>query len=242
MPKAKHFYEDILGLKPVSVFGDGVDMAFIEYEIGPHTLAIGKGATDFVPGKVGAVAALEVEDFDEAIKVLKENNIPFINEPADYPSCNIVTGDIASHYSPIAGYSTPIPNTGSYSWTIPDSLGNGYMKLNGGNVYGLTIANYGDGDVYDSSNNLFSIATSTDEVINVDLTSTCPATHFDTDRAIGSAGNDVVALQNFLMAKGYGASTTGYFGSNTRSSLMAYQVSRGITPVDGYFENLLGLQ
>ncbi len=147
-------------------------------------------------------------------------------------------GDIASHYSPIAGYSTPIPNTGSYSWTIPDSLGTGYMKLNGGNVYGLTIANYGDGEVYDSSNNLFSIATSTDEVINVDLTSTCSTTHFDTDRAIGSTGNDVVALQNFLMAKGYGAATTGYFGSNTRSSLMAYQVSRGITPVDGYFGEL----
>ncbi len=90
VPKAKHFYEDILGLKPASVFGDGVDMAFIEYEIGPHTLAIGKGATDFVPGKAGAVAALEVEDFDEAVKVLKENNVTFVNEPMDFPSCNMV--------------------------------------------------------------------------------------------------------------------------------------------------------
>ncbi|MDB5204174.1 MAG: putative Lactoylglutathione lyase [Candidatus Taylorbacteria bacterium] len=91
VPKAKHFYEDILGLKPTSIFGDGVDFAFIEYEIGTHTLAIGKGATDFVPGKAGAVAAFEVEDFDEAVKVLKENSILFVNEPADYPTCNMVT-------------------------------------------------------------------------------------------------------------------------------------------------------
>ncbi|MDB5204175.1 MAG: peptidase-like [Candidatus Taylorbacteria bacterium] len=144
-------------------------------------------------------------------------------------------GDIASHYSPIAGYSTSIPNTGSYSWTIPESLGNGYMKLNGGNVYNLTIANYGDGEVYDSSNNLFSIATSTDEVIDADLTSTCPSIRFDRDLTIGSTGNDVAALQNFLKAKGYYAATTGFYGSNTASALMAYKVSRGITPVNNYF-------
>ena len=90
VPKAKHFYEDILGLKPTTVFGDGVEMVFIEYEIGPHTLAIGKGATDFPPGKGGAVATLEVEDFDEAVKVLKENNVQFVNEALDFPSCNMV--------------------------------------------------------------------------------------------------------------------------------------------------------
>lgn len=89
--KAKHFYEDILGLKPTSVFGDGVDMIFIEYEIGPHTLAIGKGATDFPPGKGGAVAVLEVDDFDEAVKVLKENNVVFVNEPLNFPSCQMVS-------------------------------------------------------------------------------------------------------------------------------------------------------
>ncbi len=90
--KAKHFYEDILGLKTTSVFGDDTtEMVFIEYEIGPHTLAIGKGATNFMPGREGGVVALEVIDFEEAVKILKENNIIFVGEIMDFPSCQMVT-------------------------------------------------------------------------------------------------------------------------------------------------------
>ena len=41
--RARKFYEEILGLKPTSVYeGDG--MAFIEYEIGAHTFVLGMGA------------------------------------------------------------------------------------------------------------------------------------------------------------------------------------------------------
>lgn len=90
--RARNFYEGILGLKPGSVFGDDTtEMAFIEYEMGPHTLTIGKGATNFVPGKEGGVVALEVENFEEAVKVLKENNVVFIGEAMDFPSCQMVT-------------------------------------------------------------------------------------------------------------------------------------------------------
>jgi predicted enzyme related to lactoylglutathione lyase len=90
--RARNFYEGVLGLKAGSVFGDDTtEMAFIEYEMGPHTLAIGKGATNFVPGREGGVVALEVEDFDETVKILKENNIVFVGETMDFPSCQMAT-------------------------------------------------------------------------------------------------------------------------------------------------------
>jgi len=87
--KARAFYEGVLGLKPASVW-EGEGSAFIEYEIGPDTLAIGKGAPNFKPGKTGATVALEVEDFDAAIAELKTKNITFLMEPYDGPVCTMV--------------------------------------------------------------------------------------------------------------------------------------------------------
>jgi len=69
-------------------------------------------------------------------------------------------GDTADAYSPIPDYQVKIPNTGSYSWKIPATLGNGSMNLNGGNVYKLSIANYDQSNgvqTVDISNAVFSI-------------------------------------------------------------------------------------
>lgn len=86
LKKARHFYEDILGLKPGSVWeGDG--SGFIEYEIGPHTLAIGQGSENFKPGKLGGTVALEVDDIDEAVQKLKDNKIKFLMEKLESPVC-----------------------------------------------------------------------------------------------------------------------------------------------------------
>lgn len=85
---ARKFYEETLGLVPGSEW-IGEDMGFIEYELGPHTLAIGSGASYFKSGNLGATAALEVEDFDEAIKVLKEKGVPFAMEASDFPTCQM---------------------------------------------------------------------------------------------------------------------------------------------------------
>lgn len=65
-------------------------------------------------------------------------------------------GDVPKHYSPIPNYQVSVPNTGSYTWTIPETLGNGQMKLDGGNVYKLSIGN-ASGQVSDWSNSVFSI-------------------------------------------------------------------------------------
>ena len=86
--RARDFYEGVLGLVPGSVW-DGETTAFIEYYMGEHTLAIGKGAPNFKPGLTGATVALEVEDIEDAIKNLKDKNVPFLMEPYESSSCKM---------------------------------------------------------------------------------------------------------------------------------------------------------
>lgn len=69
------------------------------------------------------------------------------------------------------------------------------------------------------------------------------ATGFLRDLTLGSQGQDVVALQAFLIAadKGAkadalsGAGATGYFGAMTQAALVKYQAAVGISPTSGYF-------
>lgn len=67
---------------------------------------------------------------------------------------------------------------------------------------------------------------------------------FTQDLTLGSKGDDVKALQQFLNAKGYAVASTGvgsagnettYFGSLTKAALAKYQAAVGITPSVGYF-------
>jgi peptidoglycan hydrolase-like protein with peptidoglycan-binding domain len=57
---------------------------------------------------------------------------------------------------------------------------------------------------------------------------------FGTDLTVGSRGGDVIALQQFLSARGYSMPATGYFGSITAANLAKYQSAHGIDE-DGYF-------
>jgi len=61
---------------------------------------------------------------------------------------------------------------------------------------------------------------------------------FNQDLTLGSKGADVIALQQFLINKGYltgVSSPTGYFGTLTQKALAAYQSANGISPAAGYF-------
>ncbi len=62
---------------------------------------------------------------------------------------------------------------------------------------------------------------------------------FNTNLKMGSRGADVVALQSFLEAKGLltmpAGTAKGYFGALTKSAVVAYQISKGVTPASGYF-------
>ncbi|HEU5123508.1 MAG TPA: VOC family protein [Verrucomicrobiae bacterium] len=87
MKRARDFYENVLNLKPTTVHNSEHGQ-WTEYELGPHTLAIGS-APMFKPSPDGCSAALEVEDFDAAIVHLKEHNVKFHIDPMPTPVCRM---------------------------------------------------------------------------------------------------------------------------------------------------------
>lgn len=89
LARARRFYEGTLGLEVSSVFGDETT-AWIEYDIGPGTLAIGNGMPEWKPSAEGGAAALEVEDFDVALASLKEDGVTILHGPFETPVCRMV--------------------------------------------------------------------------------------------------------------------------------------------------------
>jgi len=87
MKRARAFYEGALGLKPTTVTNTEHDR-WTEYEFGPYELAIGS-APAFKPSPDGCTAALEVENFDDAIAHLKKQNVKFRIEPIQTPVCRM---------------------------------------------------------------------------------------------------------------------------------------------------------
>jgi len=87
--KSREFYEGSLGLKNNGEYDGHGNPDYIEYSVGPSTLAIGKSDM-WTPSEDGASAALEVEDFDEALATIKGKNIPIKMGPHDFPSCRMV--------------------------------------------------------------------------------------------------------------------------------------------------------
>jgi predicted enzyme related to lactoylglutathione lyase len=89
--RAREFYEEILGLAPGTVLNSKAG-EWVEYELGPTTLAITSMLDEnWQPTKHGAATALEVEDFDEAIRWLKERAVGFQTEPWESPGCRMAT-------------------------------------------------------------------------------------------------------------------------------------------------------
>jgi predicted enzyme related to lactoylglutathione lyase len=86
MKRARAFYEGVLGLKVSGEFAEGV---WIEYELGPDTIAIGSVGDQWKPSSDGTSVAIEVEDFEAAIKSLKEKNTTFAAEGIESPVCRM---------------------------------------------------------------------------------------------------------------------------------------------------------
>lgn len=87
--RAKSFYQGLLHLTPGAAF-EHAGKHWIEYEIGPGTLAISNMAGDkWKPSADGASVALEVEDFDTAVRILREAGVVFAVEPSDSGFCRM---------------------------------------------------------------------------------------------------------------------------------------------------------
>ncbi|MFL6499239.1 MAG: VOC family protein [Candidatus Udaeobacter sp.] len=84
--RARKFYEDVIGL---AVSDEMMGGKWIEYTVGEHTLAIANVSEQWKPSDQGTGAALEVENFDEAIKQLRNQGVPFAVEPFETPCCHM---------------------------------------------------------------------------------------------------------------------------------------------------------
>jgi len=83
MARAKAFYGDLLGLE----VGDSWEDKWVEYNVGPETLALSTMMAGAQPGAKGGALALETEQFDEAVALLKAHGVRFVLEPIDSGVC-----------------------------------------------------------------------------------------------------------------------------------------------------------
>ena len=89
MPRARAFYEGLLGLKTATVF-EHEGKQWIEYDIGAGTLGISNMSADkWKPSSDGPSMALEVGDFAAAVAGLKEGGVKFFIEPMDTGVCEM---------------------------------------------------------------------------------------------------------------------------------------------------------
>ena len=86
LSRARKFYEQVLGLAVSEQMMDG---KWIEYAVGDNTLAIANVGGEWKPSDQGTGAALEVEDFDEAINQLRNEGVRFAAEPFETRCCHM---------------------------------------------------------------------------------------------------------------------------------------------------------
>ena len=84
--RARKFYEEVLGLAESDEMMGG---KWIEYAAGDNTLAIANVGGQWTPSDQGTGVALEVEDFDVAMKRLKDLKVRFAAEPFETPCCHM---------------------------------------------------------------------------------------------------------------------------------------------------------
>jgi predicted enzyme related to lactoylglutathione lyase len=84
--RSRGFYEGLLGLQVSQEMMGG---QWLEFAAGKDTLAIANVGEQWKPSDQGTCAALEMENFDAAIKRLRENKVRFAAEPFERPCCHM---------------------------------------------------------------------------------------------------------------------------------------------------------
>ena len=86
LKRARGFYEGVLGLNVAEVMMGG---QWVEYDLGNNTLAIANVGPQWLPSDQGTGAALEVDDFEGAVRWLKDQHVPFAVEAFESPCCRM---------------------------------------------------------------------------------------------------------------------------------------------------------
>ena len=89
IPRARNFYENVLGLSP-GIMDDEIEgmpgKQWIEYELSNMTLAISNAWEP--SGASGPTVAFEVPDLDEAVSQLKQAGVTFVVDHIESPVCD----------------------------------------------------------------------------------------------------------------------------------------------------------
>lgn len=89
LKRAYKFYEEVLGLAQSRKFGTD-EAGFVEYDIGPGTLAITNfSATEWKPSAGGGTVGLEVDDFDATVRHLRSVDCSFRVDPFETEVCHM---------------------------------------------------------------------------------------------------------------------------------------------------------
>jgi predicted enzyme related to lactoylglutathione lyase len=85
MPRARAFYEGLLGLAVETDF----DGKWVEYGLGAGTFALTTMMNQGQRGTLQPSIAFEVDDFEATLATLRKAGVPFKHEPFDTPVCHI---------------------------------------------------------------------------------------------------------------------------------------------------------
>jgi predicted enzyme related to lactoylglutathione lyase len=89
MARSCAFYEGVLGLTKTMDHNMGEQGHWVEYDIGPGTLGLGK-YPGFKPTSDGCTVGLEVEDFDAALKAVQDAGVQITMGPLATPVCHLL--------------------------------------------------------------------------------------------------------------------------------------------------------
>jgi predicted enzyme related to lactoylglutathione lyase len=81
--RSRDFYISTFGLKETANWED----KWVEFDIGPGTLAISTGDGQMTPGAKGAMVALEVEDLTACLREMEAKGVNPAGGPFDSPVC-----------------------------------------------------------------------------------------------------------------------------------------------------------
>lgn len=86
--RAAAFYEGVLGLRRARAWGPAAAPHWIEYDLGPQTLALTNGEALWQPGAEGGSVAFEVDDLDAAVAAVRAAG-QRVDGPIESPVCTM---------------------------------------------------------------------------------------------------------------------------------------------------------